>query len=292
MKEGAGCLASVSVIVCTFRRDEVLCNTLRSIIKQAEAYLELIVVDQVAAHDLKTTDFLRSAEQSHLIYYINLSRPGLTTARNVAASKARGEILLFCDDDIVPSPSLVRAHVSNYADPRIDAVAGQVLHINENAGYAPGQFLHDERVEHFDQLYGANFSVRKRVFLAVGGCDEKLGIHAYTEDVLLARTLLTNAKRIVYDPCASVLHLKHAAGGCRITDAGQPTSEADRSHSKLYLFHLLRMEKDQGCWHAFRDALRHGPLRRENVVRIWRQPWAWWSFYLSYYKALKDARQR
>lgn len=278
----------ITVVVCTFRRDDVLCETLRELIQQCDDASEIVVVDQVPDHASSTTKFLEDAVSDGQIRYFERDQAGLTAARNYGAKVSKGDILLFCDDDIVPANNLIDAHRSNYSNADIHAVAGQVLHIGEEPEFAPGTFRHTERILGFSQLYGANFSVRRSTFLAIGGADEKLGIHSYTEDVLLARSLTSQGFKITYDPNASARHLKHATGGCRITDQTQPTSEIDRPHSRLYLYHRLKRDNQPGTRQVFWAALRDGPLRRHNVVRWWRQPYAWACFVQSYLRARRD----
>ena len=141
-----------------------------------------------------------------MIRYFNLEEAGLTHARNFGAARARGAVLLFCDDDVVPCPNWIREHVAMYADQQVRAVAGQVLNVGQSACDAPGSFAHNQSMPTFGALYGANFSVRKSVYESIGGSDENLGVHAYTEDLILAQRLLKGAHRISYCPSASVYH--------------------------------------------------------------------------------------
>lgn len=279
-----------SIIICTYRRDAVLCETIRYVLQTCPVDCELLVVDQVANHDAVSTEFLSEAQSRGQIRYFNLEKSGLTQARNYGARTALGEILIFLDDDVIPCPALIMAHLSAYADSEIKAVAGQVLNPGESPAFAPGMFTHTEPVRHFGGLYGANFSIRRSVFIEIGGADERLGIHAYTEDVLLARRLTECGHEIIFEPQASVRHLAYPRGGCRITDPSQSTAESSKSHSKLLLFHLKSQAGDKSRWRTLREALRQGPLRRENVMRPWRQPWAWLEFIKSYLKSKSDAR--
>jgi GT2 family glycosyltransferase len=290
-RSGSDHAPRASVVVCTYRRDEVLIDTLGHLIPQCEqARAELIVVDQLADHTAFVTDRLAQWAVAGSLRYLNLDQSGLTHARNVGAEVAASELLIFLDDDIIPSDRAIEHHIANYADEGIAAVAGQVLNVGEQAGHAPGCFNHDQRTDPFGQLYGANFSVRRGVYLSIGGSDENLAVHAYTEDQILARRLTRAGHRICYDPAASVIHLMHQSGGCRITDETQPTAESEKSFSKLYWMfvadHLSWPERRGMLW----AALRHGPLRRQNVVRPWRQPGAWLGFGVATAKAFLKAR--
>ena len=98
--------AFVSVIICTLNHAEYLRATLRSIsqVHLPEGILvEVIVVDNGSQDH--TCDVVRSfaASPANIQYYSELRR-GQCYARNRAMAQAKGEILLWTDDDIrVPS---------------------------------------------------------------------------------------------------------------------------------------------------------------------------------------------
>lgn len=279
-----------SVICCTYRRDAVLCDTLRGLLAQQDGTFEVLVVDQRAAHDEPTRAFLRAEADAGRIRYFDLPTPGLTRARNFGAREARGDVLVYCDDDVLFGPNWVAEHVASYADAAVAAVAGQVLHENEVPRHEPGSFAHTGALRQFTQLYGANFSVRRDVYFAIGGSDENLGVHAYTEDLCLAKRLTGAGHEIVYNPKATVLHLQSAKGGCRISDATQPTAEWEKAYSKLYWLFLSPPVGVRAWARRTFEAMRHGPLRRAAVARPWRQPAAWYGFFKAAVKARRAAR--
>jgi len=278
-----------SVIVCTYRRDEHLLETIEQLIAQNDGSYEIIVVDQLAEHNLRTSEFLVDQEKCGMIRYFNCNRSGLTFARNFGAGKARAQVLIYLDDDVVLNEKWALAHIACYNDENVAAVAGQVLHCGEKPTDERGSFQYREVVPHFKELYGANFSIRKSVYHEVGGSDENLGVHAYTEDVILAKKLDDHGYRILYNPAASILHLQSPRGGCRINDQTQPTKEWEKSYSKLYWFFLSRPKTVREFCSRFWEAIRHGPLRRNAVFQFWRQPLAWFGFFQALTKARRDA---
>jgi GT2 family glycosyltransferase len=279
-----------SVIICTYRRDKVLVETVNQVLAQADGLAEVVIVDQKAQHDLATCEYLRRKSDEGLIRYFDLEKAGLTHARNFGASQARGALLLFCDDDVVLHPNWIREHIAMYEDQGVSAVAGQVLNVGGCARYEPGSFSHNQPIRNFDGLYGANFSIRKSVYESVGGSDENLGVHASNEDKILARRLLKGAYRIEFCPSASLVHLVWPAGGNRIGDRTQPTMEWEKPYGQLYWLHL-NPPRDISQWlRLLWVAARLGPLRKDAVARFWRQPQAWSGFVKSYRKARRAAR--
>jgi GT2 family glycosyltransferase len=291
MGEANSSAPSISVIICTFRRDDVLVQTIEHLMPQCEAMgAELLVIDQLADHPVGVQRRLDAWHRADRIRYVNLTRSGLTHARNAGARMARAPVLVYFDDDILPARDTVQSHLRNYSDPSVAAVAGQVLDLGKSGSVSPGSFSHIEPVEQFNALYGGNFSIRRDVYWAIGGSDENLSVHAYTEDTILAHRLANGGHRIRYDPAASVVHLLHPSGGCRLNDESQPTDESEKSFSKLYWMfvatHMPWTSRRRLLW----EALRHGPLRRPNVMNPWRQPKAWLGFTRATVKAYRKAR--
>jgi GT2 family glycosyltransferase len=281
-----------TVIICTYRRDKVLVETVDQILAQIGGLAEIVIVDQQAQHDSATRKYLKKKFDEGLIRYFDLKTAGLTHARNFGAAQACGALLLFCDDDVVLCPNWIREHIAMYEDQQVSAVAGQVLNVGQCARDAPGSFDHNRPIATYAALYGANFSIRKSVYESIGGSDENLGVHAYTEDCILAHRLLEGAHRISYCPSASVVHLMSPAGGCRVNDSTQQTKEWEKPYSKLYWLHLNPPRESSQRLRLLWEAARHGPLRKDAVIRFWRQPAAWLGFVKSYWKARSAARGR
>ena len=116
----------VSVILPTYQRENLLCQTIKDLLRQDYTDFELLVLDQSPTHEVETKRFLDSVA-SH-IRYIHFEKPGVVAACNEGVRNASGEILLFIDDDIsIPDNKLLERHVRNYEDPLIGGVAGKIL---------------------------------------------------------------------------------------------------------------------------------------------------------------------
>ena len=271
---------AASVIVCTYRREKVLCDTLEQLIEQSTGDYEIVIVDQTPEHILETVRYLRHVQQRAEVQYYQRDSPGLPAARNWGCSVAQSEILIFCDDDVILCERFVQRYLECFRGfPEVAAIAGQVLNRGEVPSDAPGMFYHNAPIARFFSLYGANFGIRKSAYQAVGGIDPSLGVHAYTEDRVLALELRDHQFQIRYEPSISVQHLADPVGGCRITDLSQSTSESEKSYSKLFLFYRYLDLPRNERWKTYKDALRQGPLRRYVILRPWLWPNAWWGFF-------------
>jgi FkbM family methyltransferase len=90
----------VSIILCTYNpRMDLLDQALDSLEKQTvpKTYFELIVVDNNSTKPLVAADLKKG--RSFTLRVIRESRQGLTYARCAGISAARGQILIFMDDD-------------------------------------------------------------------------------------------------------------------------------------------------------------------------------------------------
>ena len=132
-------------------------------------------------------------------------------ARNVGATRAAGEWILFIDADCVPEPSLLDAYFAPGPDDATGAIAGAVTTDPEQdaflARYAKDRnFLDQDAGMHTagEAAATANLMVRRSAFEAAGGFAE--GIRS-AGDVDLCRRLLAAGWEIERRPGAVVHHL-------------------------------------------------------------------------------------
>jgi GT2 family glycosyltransferase len=280
-----------SIIICTYRREEVLVNTIKNVIdrkRECKYESEIIVVDQKPRHKKKVKNYIKNESKKNFRYF-ELEKASLTRARNYGCKKAEGDILIYLDDDIKPKRGIIKEHLETHKNYKTEAVAGQVLEDESGPMKRKGSFSHNEFEKEWYRIYGCNFSIRKEFYVEIGGSDENLGVHSYSEDVILAKKIFYNGGGIVFNPEASVVHLAHPRGGCRISDETQPTEEWEKPFSKIY-FGLHYTNDVLSALSHVKDAVRQGPLRKENVVRPWRQPIAWYGFLKAFRKAIKGDR--
>ena len=212
----------VSVVLPTVDRPEAIYNLLRHLEHQSVAPLEIVVVDQSAAPDPRVEAYAASTPR---VRYHRIAERGLPNARNVGIGLARGDVLLFLDDDSIPDPDLVRFHAERYADREVSGVGGRVQGGYDSAGSEVGRFRASDgkvirnfgstsgcEVEH---LPGGNMSFRREVFDRVGGFDKAYGGSAIGEETDFCLRARRSGFRFVFEPRASLEHLHLPTGGCR-----------------------------------------------------------------------------
>lgn len=237
-----------SVIIPTFNRSESLCDTLRGLFDQSDENCEIIVVDQSNKTVAEKETFFRKYKKKFKL--IKLSSPSLPRARNQGVEAAKGEVVVFCDDDVLVGKDFVAHHLTNYQDKSIDAIAGRVVEkgkkrVKERAqkvggvtfwGSVRGGFSSTSRQE-AGNLFGCNFSVRRKIFLQAGGFDENFIGNALREETDFALRLKKQRRKIVFDPKAKLIHLHTLvkSGGCR-KDDDRLNWYKDFFHNETYFF--------------------------------------------------------
>lgn len=219
----------VSCIIPTLNRSDVLLRTIEQLFAQSEAP-EIIIVDQTVELDPSTKSTLVSWRDAGRIHWVHQSEPNASKARNAGAVQATGNVLLFLDDDIEVKPDLVAAHARNYLDSKVLAVSGQVLESNHvvttklqsdpedpDLGWIgfPKNYARRCRTS---WMASGNFSVRRNVYLEIGGMDENYKRGAFREETDFAMRFLQKGYRFEFDPAASLVHLGAAVvrrGGAR-----------------------------------------------------------------------------
>ncbi len=117
----------VSVVIRSYNRMESMIELAR--ICQAQDYnnFEILVIEQSddALRKKYQQEFavLLEDQRMNILYF---GRVGPAGARNKAVSHARGEILIFIDDDDIPADTnWIKNHVKNFHDPQCVAVIGR-----------------------------------------------------------------------------------------------------------------------------------------------------------------------
>lgn len=180
----------VSIIVCTYNRARSLSDTLRALMAQqltVRREWEVVVVDNNSKDDTRqvVTDLQR---EWPLLRYEFEGAQGLSHARNHGISVARGDILLFTDDDVLPEPDWLEKTCDGLNTYGADACGGYIAPIWESP---PPDWLTERfygflavRVERSDDYeitspsqapFGANMAFRREVFRTVGGFDTSRG---------------------------------------------------------------------------------------------------------------------
>jgi len=185
----------LSVIICSLDRREDLCLTLASLQQQrAEGDWEVLVVDNGSADGSPEAAAAMEAGFQVPFRLETEPRRGLSFGRNTALELARGESVLFLDDDVNCLPGLVDGHLQAFRSPEVVATAGRILPLmppetppwfyellEDEVGGPTSRYDFGDRggeipvVEGQPHPFGANMGMRRERALDCGGFRTDLG---------------------------------------------------------------------------------------------------------------------
>lgn len=207
---------SVSIIICTCNRAGSLRRTLEFLEKVRIPpgwQVEVIVVDNASTDE--TAKVVKSAATVNMmVRYLYEPKQGKSHALNLGLSKARGDYLLFTDDDVKVAVDWVEQIVAPLAEGEADAVVGRT----ELAAYLRKPWLSpwlkgflaapEVRPGGQFELIGANMAFRRSVLDRVPAFDPELGPGALglAEETLFGLQLAEAGLRIKLAEGAGVIH--------------------------------------------------------------------------------------
>jgi GT2 family glycosyltransferase len=209
----------VSVIVAVWNRADLTLGCLRALAAQAGVSFETIVIDNGSSDE--TAALLRRVDGVNVIR--SGTNLGFTVAANLGAANARGEFLLFLNNDAELLPGAVASLVAAAtAIPGVGAVGGKLVFPDGRLQEAGSIIWADGSCEAYgrggDPL-AAEYSFRRRVdfcsgallltprgvFAGLGGLDEGYA-PAYYEDADYCVRLWARGHPVVYQPDAVAMH--------------------------------------------------------------------------------------
>jgi GT2 family glycosyltransferase len=165
---------TVSAIICTRGRAELLPDCLASVAVGLGAGDQLIVVESGPGQAADALDAVTTPAER---VFIHVERPGKCHQLNLGIAQATGTALLLTDDDVRVDPDWPDAMAAPFADPGVGLACGRVQGLTNAPGFDPPTAVKPGNApyETWTFAHGAAMAVRTAAARQAGGFDERLG---------------------------------------------------------------------------------------------------------------------
>jgi glycosyltransferase involved in cell wall biosynthesis len=218
----------ITVILCTYNRCQSLPWALDSLAASrlpADIVWEVLVVDNNSSDQTQAIVQDFSRRYPGRFRYIFEPHPGKSFALNRGIQEAKGDVLVFTDDDVTVEPMWLQNLTASLNNGEWAGAGGRTLLAHpfspprwltlvgpDNLGYvlAPLFDRGQQQCELREAPYGANMAFRKVMFEKHGlfrtDLGPRPGDEIREEDTDFGRRLLAAADRLRYEPSAIVYH--------------------------------------------------------------------------------------
>lgn len=226
-------MIKLSVIIPTRNRAELLSDALISIKNQTidQSLFEIIICDNNSTD--KTAEIAKSfAGKFQNFKYIKTIEPGLHVGRNKGFQEARGDILVYADDDIEAFPEWLYTINEIFNNEDVVLVGGKNLpkweidppewasemwkpdkDSNRRSGYFSIIDLGDKikEISPYD-VFGCNFSIRKKIIAKTkgfhpDGMPQEIIEYRGDGETAISDYIEKMGYKTIYHPKASIYHL-------------------------------------------------------------------------------------
>ncbi|HIH09579.1 MAG TPA: glycosyltransferase family 2 protein [Candidatus Diapherotrites archaeon] len=168
-------LIRASVVIVSRGKPELLSRAIDSVINQdfPAKDFEIILVDDGSQKDDLAALVKKKAKTFPAISCVRQGPLGLSAGRNTGAKNARGEIIVFTDNDCIADPQWLKNMVSKFTDGNVAGVEGKIIPAAPGENISPRK-LFTNAPENLSggKFTGANTAYRKEIILKAGGYDE------------------------------------------------------------------------------------------------------------------------
>lgn len=212
---------AITVVIPTHNRSDALTETLSQLSKQSfNKSWEAVVVNNRSTDD--TDDVVRRQNFPVSLKLVHEDVPGPAAARNTGAAAARGDFLLFIDNDILVEPDFVGRHYDALVAHRGSWIVGQVVNLPEQQRTPFGRyrkhlypFINPEvEASEAPGVWGANLSLPRTDLERLGGFDETFA-EASVEDLDLGIRARQIGIKILFVPGIVGIHNDWAGSSIR-----------------------------------------------------------------------------
>jgi GT2 family glycosyltransferase len=200
-------MIAATIQLCTYNRAALLERVLEACFDQtvADDSYEVVLVDDGSSDE--TPSVIERARLHAPCAFIVVSQEnrGLAGARNSGIARARGERIIFIDDDVLVLPNFVAEHLRSHAASPEAIVRGGAIEVESLDELPPPVWS----IKNYSGNYfwTTNVSAPLATIRAIGGFDESFSEYGW-EDIDVGLRLRARGVKAVFNPRALVYHFK------------------------------------------------------------------------------------
>ena len=268
----------ISIIIPVFNQLRFTQACLASLQEnQGTERFEVIVVDDCSTDGTAAAVALIPG----VVYVRNGTNSGFIASCNRGGEKARGQYLVFLNNDTLVRAGWLKALVDTFVeDPYAGIVGSKLIYPDgrlqeaggviwrDASGWNYGKFDDPAKPEYnylreVDYCSAAALMIPKSLFQSVGGFDPRYA-PAYYEDTDLAFKVRQAGYKVLYQPLSEVIHYEGATGGTDITTGTKKYQDINRStFAKTWAAELVTKPANGDA-----EFLRQAPTGRKNILVI------------------------
>ncbi|MFA4887226.1 MAG: glycosyltransferase [Candidatus Nanoarchaeia archaeon] len=190
----------ISIIITTFREVKTIRKVVERILNQRIKGSEVIVVSP----DLETRDAIKDLIKKKKVIHVQDEGKGKPAALNIALKKAKGEIIILTDGDVLVGEKSLEQLLIPFKDPKVGLVTGRPVSVEEKDNmfgfwsYVLTDIAHRMRLKSkFVVASGYLFTVRKKLL-------DPIPEDALAEDAVISHWMVDKGFKTIYVPEAVV----------------------------------------------------------------------------------------
>jgi len=269
----------ISVLIVTHNRAQLLNKCLSALSSQtlSPSLFEVLIGDDDSTDD--TEEVVKSYMKTLQICYSRATQSNVCAVQNRILPQARGEYVLFINDDTIASQNLLEMHSTTHQEhqPEKICVVGKIALIDKNT-YPPFMYYFSHFVAE-DSNFGklpftfqdfriaitCNVSVKRTALLRIGPFDEDFTLYGYYDTEYFYR-LFKIGCRIYYNP------LCHAEHDHILTTTSECRRSLHGGHNLILMCmkhnELLRLFTEFTSFHHIeKRTIQLLQLEKENILQ-------------------------
>lgn len=196
-----------TIQLCTYNRATLLERVLDACFEQTPVPggYEVVLVNDGSTDDTARVIDRAKARATAPFTVIDQPNSGLAKGRNAGIRAARGERIIFIDDDVLPLPDFVAQHLRSHARAPLAIVRGAAINVESFDDLPPPVWT----PAHYSGNYfwTTNVSVPLVTIRAIGGFNETFAEYGW-EDIDVGLRLRFGGVRAVFNRHALAYHFK------------------------------------------------------------------------------------